>query len=71
MNPGETPMPFDLVVVSDPAGKRNLSAEEFFALPLAERIKHVVQHHASFFAKGSPVDARAALAQIRRLKQIQ
>jgi hypothetical protein len=62
------PMPFDVVVVSDGSIRRNLSPEEFFALPLAERIQHVVQQRAAFFASGQPVEAKVALAQIRKLR---
>jgi hypothetical protein len=61
-------MPFDRVVLVDGAGQRTLSAEEFFALPLAERIQYVVQQKASFFAANTPVDARQALSQMRRLR---
>ena len=65
-------MPFDAVVITDAsgAGARNMSPGEFFALPLAERIQHVVQQRASFFARGQPVDAKAALAHIRRVKTL-
>jgi hypothetical protein len=59
-------LPFDAVVVMEGSTTRRLSPAEFFALPLAERIQHVVQQRASFFASGEPVDAKAALAEIRR-----
>jgi hypothetical protein len=64
-------MPFDVVVVEGASGRQNLSAEEFFALPLAVRIQHVVQQRAMFYASGQLVDAKAALARIRRLRQVQ
>ena len=63
-----SPMPFDVVVLAVSGGERNLSPDEFFALPLAERIEHVVKQRASFFASGQRVDAKTALAQIRRLR---
>ena len=61
-------LPFDIVVVSDGGARRELSPKEFFALPLAVRIQHVVEQRASFYARGVQVDAKAALAQIRKLR---
>lgn len=71
VNPHSPPaptLPFDAVIVADGATSRRLSPEEFFALPLAERIQHVVQQRASFYSCGQPVDPKAALAQIRKLR---
>lgn len=65
-------MPFDAVVITSAHGssQRNMTPGEFFALPLAERIQHVVQQRAVFFARGAPVDAKAALAHIRKVKTL-
>lgn len=63
-------VPFDAVVISEDSGTRNMSPGEFFALPLAQRIQHVVEQRAAFFARGVPVDAKAALAHIRRVKTL-
>jgi hypothetical protein len=57
--------PFDLVVLRN-GGERKLSPDEFFALPLAERIKNVVSGKASFFAEGRAVDAREVLGSMRK-----
>ena len=60
--------PFDVVVVEDESGERNLSPSEFFALPLAHRIRYVVQQKASFFAKGCVVDSREVLGHMRKMR---
>jgi hypothetical protein len=60
--------PFDAVVVADGDVHRNLTPAEFFALPLAERIKCVVQQKASFYVKGESVDAREILSRIRKMR---
>jgi len=61
-------LPFDVIVVTEGNARRDLSPEEFFALPLAVRIQHIVQQRAAFYSAGQPVDAKAALAHIRKLR---
>ncbi len=63
-----TKLPFDAVVVTEGNTSRNLTPEEFFALPLAERIKYVVSQRASFLAGGRTVDAREVLSQMRKMR---
>ena len=59
-------LPFDRVVISDGASTRELTPDEFFALPLAQRIQFVVEHRAAFLAGAERVDAKEALARIRQ-----
>ncbi len=61
-------LPFDRVVVTDGGTNRDLSPVEFFALPLAQRIRYIVQQQASFFADGESVDAREVLGQMRKIR---
>jgi len=63
-----TKLPFDVVVVAEGEARTNLTPEQFFALPLAERIKYVVSQRASFFAEGRAVDAREVLSQMRKMR---
>lgn len=63
-----TSMPFDEVVVSEGDERKVLSPDEFFALPLAQRIGYVIQERAAFYAARKPVDARAVLAEVRRMR---
>lgn len=63
-----SPFPFDAVVVADEGGPKNLSPAEFFALPLAHRIKYVVQQKAAFFAEGRAVDSRQVLGVMRKMR---
>lgn len=60
--------PFDQVVIAEAGQNRNLSPNEFFALPLAQRIQYVVQQKAVFLSAGQPVDSKEALSQMRRLR---
>lgn len=60
--------PFDQVVVAEGGQQRNLSPDEFFALPLAQRIQYVVQQKAVFLSAGRPVDSKEALGQMRKLR---
>ena len=66
-HPGVT-FPFDVVVVAEGSASRNLTPSEFFALPLAERIKYVVQQKAAFFAGGQAVDSRVVLGHMRKIR---
>ena len=47
---------------------RQLSASEFFELPLSVRIEHVIARSASFFLRGREVDRTQALAELRKAR---
>lgn len=59
-------LPFDRVVIDDGGGTRDLTPEQFFSLPLAQRIQFVVEHRASFLSGEQRVDPKEALARIRQ-----
>jgi hypothetical protein len=61
-------LPFDQVVVTEGGERRVLSPPEFFALPLAQRIGHVIAERAVFYAGAAQVDARTVLVQMRHLR---
>jgi hypothetical protein len=61
-------LPFDEVVISEGDERKVLSPDEFFALPLAVRIGHVIQERACFYDRQKQVDARTVLAEVRRLR---
>jgi hypothetical protein len=48
--------------------ERRLSPSEFFALPLALRLRHVIARTAVFLRGGVEIDAQAALAHMRTLR---
>lgn len=56
--------PFDEVRIAD-VPPVSMSPSEFFALPLAKRVRYVVAKSAVFFSAGVEVDAADALAQLR------
>ena len=60
-------MPFDEVHILTPP-PQTLSAAQFFELPLAKRVRHVITKSAVFLRQGIEVDPQQALAQ-RRLEQ--
>ena len=63
-----TELVFNRVVVSGDEGPRELSADEFLALPLAERVAHVLNRTAEFFANDVAVDRQVALGSLRALE---
>jgi hypothetical protein len=57
--------PFDVVCIRDAAGVRRLSCEAFLALPLHERIRHILAKEVEFERFGRAIDTKAALAWLR------
>lgn len=58
-------LPFDEVRLLVPPPERVVDAAAFFALPLAQRLRHVLAKSAIFLKGGAEIDARLALAEIR------
>lgn len=54
-------LPFDRVLLELPTGKEILPVSRFMALPLHERVRHVLQREVEFFFGHAPVDRRVAL----------
>lgn len=57
--------PFDLVLLETAGLRRRLTPNEFFALPLSERIRHVIERTATFMKDGREVDRQTALSRLR------
>lgn len=58
--------PFDEVrIFAAPASPQTLTPAEFFALPLAKRVRYVIAKTAVFLCGGVEVDPNTALAQLR------
>ena len=57
-------IPFDLVILQHEAGKRELTLSEFMALPLSERIRHILTRDLAFFSGGIPVERSLALQRL-------
>lgn len=60
-------LPDEITITTD-QGTRRIGIEEFLALPLSERIGHVLNGTARFFAKGEELDGKQALAAVRAAK---
>lgn len=63
------PLVFDRVVVVLADGRRRTySAHEFIALPLHERIQHVLERNIQFFRGDAAVDRNGALRSLAQNK---
>lgn len=56
-----TGLPFDRVLLALPTGKEVLDVRRFMALPLHDRVRHVLQREVEFFMGPLPIDRRLAL----------
>jgi hypothetical protein len=45
-----------------------VTVDEFFALPLSKRIRHVIDRSVAFQRDGKEVDQKEALAHLRRMR---
>ena len=57
---------FDRVVLSKEGKRSSLTAEEFGALPLDQRVRCLLERAVEFYLGATPVDRRLALASLRR-----
>jgi hypothetical protein len=57
--------PFDRVSIRGQTGSRSMSSAEFLALPLHERVQHILARDVDFFDGQRPVDLKSALAWLR------
>lgn len=57
--------PFDSVSIRGERGTYSISAEQFLALPIHERVQHILSRNVDFFCGTEPVELRAALAWLR------
>ena len=56
---------FDTVFIVVGGRRTELTPDEFFALPLSERIAHVIQRTVTFVKDGREVDRHLVLARLR------
>ena len=57
---------FDRVVVVRAHVTERLTADQFFAMPLSERVRMLIERTARFYLGDVEVDRAAALASLRR-----
>jgi hypothetical protein len=57
--------PFDSVSIRGERGTYSISTAAFLALPIHERIQHILSRRVDFFYGTEPVELRAALAWLR------
>ncbi|MFT3925281.1 MAG: hypothetical protein QM778_22275 [Myxococcales bacterium] len=58
-------MPFDRVELSSPEGSRTLSVQQFCDMPLADRLRAVLERRVNFFQGSTLVESREALKALR------
>ncbi len=59
---------FDRVLLQRDGSWQPVTVDAFFALPLSERIRHVIERTVAFQLRGAEVDQKEALAALRRLR---
>lgn len=59
---------FDRVLLLRDGRHEVLTVDEFFALPLSQRIRHVIERTVTFKLGPTEVDHREALAALRRMR---
>ncbi len=59
------PLPFDRVRVQEDPTPRDLTIDEFLAIPLHRRVTWMLERRLSFFRGPTPVDPREALSALR------
>ncbi|MCX4241428.1 hypothetical protein [Paraliomyxa miuraensis] len=58
----------DEIQISTPEGPQSITVEEFLALPLSQRVSHVLRGTARFFAGGEEIEGKKALAAVWEAK---
>jgi hypothetical protein len=58
-------LPFDRVVLLEGGERRPMRLEDFLAIPLPDKIRHILARTVEFYAGRTPVDRRIALAALR------
>jgi len=64
--PTSDDLPFDTVATGD--GRRR-SVPEFFALPLTQRIKMILDNQLTFFRGQEPIDVHVGLQALMKVKR--
>lgn len=67
MTSAKTPWPFDSVLVGPGANKREYTPEQFFALPLNERVNFLLRQQVMFLLSGQQIDISNVLAALRNM----
>jgi hypothetical protein len=61
-------LPFDEVFLEVEGKQKRISVAVFFALPLSDRVRHVIERRVTFWAGGVLLEQKEALAAIRRYR---
>jgi hypothetical protein len=64
-----SPVKVDSVVIGAGADRREVSLDEFFAMPLSQRIRAILERSVTFYGAGRELDRNAALDSLRRSAQ--
>jgi hypothetical protein len=58
-------LPFDRVVLIEGTTRRAMPLDRFLAIPLPDKIRHILARTVEFYMGRTPVDRRVALASLR------
>ena len=64
----EFEIPFDEAFIDVQGRMAKMTVDEFFALPISVRVRHVIEQTVTFRLHGTPVDQKEALAAMRRYR---
>jgi hypothetical protein len=61
-------IPFDEAFIDVQGRLTKMTVDEFFALPISVRVRHVIERTVTFRLRGTVVDQKEALAAMRRYR---
>jgi len=57
-------LPFDVILVEDENGSRQLSIAQLMDMPLAERVRLILLRKLEFLSNGKPIDRKVGLKSL-------
>ena len=64
MNTEGARLPFDVILVEDENGSRQLSIAQLMDMPLAERVRLILLRKLEFLSNGKPIDRKVGLKSL-------
>ncbi len=61
-------IPFDEAFIDVHGRVTRMTVDEFFALPISVRVRHVIERTVTFRLRGTVVDQKEALSAMRRFR---
>jgi hypothetical protein len=65
---GDFEIPFDEAFLDVQGRQTRITVDDFFALPISVRVRHVIERTVTFRLRGAVVDQKEALSAMRRFR---